>query len=62
MTTPHDFGGCVGTAFGHFLFDPHNFMVTALGSCLKWPLVMICDLVKTGTMMYMSWEKLVVGK
>ena len=25
-------------AFGHFLLGSHNFMVTALGSCVKWPL------------------------
>ena len=24
--------------FGHFLLGSHNFMVTALGSCVKWPL------------------------
>jgi hypothetical protein len=37
-TLLHDFGGCVGTmAFGHFLLGSHNFMVTALGSCVKWP-------------------------
>ena len=23
-------------AFGHFLLGSHNFMVTALGSCVKW--------------------------
>ena len=28
----------LGTAFGHFLLGSHNFMVTALGSCMKWPL------------------------
>ena len=38
MTTLHDFGGGLGTAFGHFLLGSHNFMVTALGSCVKWPL------------------------
>ena len=32
------FWRCVGTAFGHFLLGSHNFMVTALGSCVKWPL------------------------
>jgi hypothetical protein len=26
-------------AFGHILLGSHNFMVTALGSCVKWPLV-----------------------
>ena len=28
----------VGTAFGHFLLGSYNFMVMALGSCVKWPL------------------------
>jgi hypothetical protein len=23
-------------AFGHFLLGSHSFMVTALGSCVKW--------------------------
>ena len=23
---------------GHFLLGSHNFMVTALGLCVKWPL------------------------
>ena len=31
------FWRCVGTTFGHFLLGSHNFMVTALGSCVKWP-------------------------
>ena len=26
-------------ACGHFLLGSHNFMVTALGSCVNWPLV-----------------------
>ena len=26
----------VGTAFGHFLLGSQNFMVTSLGSCVKW--------------------------
>jgi hypothetical protein len=39
VTTLHDFGGCVGTAFGHFLLGSHNLMVTALGSCVNWPQV-----------------------
>ena len=38
MTTLHDFGGVLGRPFGHFLLGCHNFMVTALGSCVKWPL------------------------
>jgi hypothetical protein len=31
-------------AFGHFLLGSRNFMVRALGSCVKWPLdvVMWC--------------------
>ena len=32
---------CVGTAFGHFLLGSHNLMVTALGSCVKWPLALM---------------------
>ena len=31
------FRRCLGMAFGHFLLGSHNFMVTALGSCVKWP-------------------------
>ena len=34
VITLHDVGGCVGTAFGHFLVGSHRFMVTALGSCV----------------------------
>jgi hypothetical protein len=37
MTTLHDFWRCFGTDFGHFLLGSHSFMVTALGSCVKWP-------------------------
>ena len=32
------FWRCLGTAFEHFLLGSHNFMVTVLGSCVKWPL------------------------
>jgi hypothetical protein len=32
------FWRCVGTAFGYFNSGSHNFMVTALRSCVKWPL------------------------
>ena len=39
VTTLHDFWRCLGTAFGHFLLGSHNFMVMALGSCVKWPLI-----------------------
>ena len=28
---------CVGMAFGDFLLGSHNFMIMALGSCVKWP-------------------------
>jgi hypothetical protein len=31
-------GRRLGTALGHFLLHSHNFMVTALGSCVRWPL------------------------
>ena len=31
------FWRCVRTAFGHFFLGSDNFMVTALGSCMKWP-------------------------
>ena len=33
------FWRCLGTAFENFLLDSHNFMVTALGSCVKRPYV-----------------------
>ena len=35
VTTLHDVWRCGGTAFGHFLLDSPDFMVTALGSCVK---------------------------
>ena len=38
VTTLHDFGGCLVTAFRHFVLDSHNFMVTTLGLCVNWPL------------------------
>ena len=38
MTILHDFGGVLGTAFGHVLFGSHSFMLMVLGSCVKWPL------------------------
>ena len=37
VTTRHGFWRCVGTAFRHFLLGRHNYMVTALGSCVKSP-------------------------
>ena len=39
VTTLHNFGGALGQPLGHFLLGSHNLMVTALGSCVKWPLV-----------------------
>ena len=43
MTTLlHEFGGCVGTAFGHFLLGSYNFLVMACGSCVKWPSEVNC--------------------
>ena len=38
MTHTTWFWRCLGTAFGYFLLGSHNFMVTALGPCAKWPL------------------------
>ena len=32
------FWRCLGMTFGHFLLGSHNFMVTAFGMCVKWPL------------------------
>ena len=32
------FWECLGTIFGTFLLGSHNFMITALGLCVKWPL------------------------
>ena len=37
VTTLHGFWEVSWTAFGHFVLGSHNFMVTALGSCVKWP-------------------------
>jgi hypothetical protein len=41
VTTLHD----PGTAFGHFVLGSHNFMVTALGPCVKRPLLHMAHLV-----------------
>jgi hypothetical protein len=38
VTTLHDLGGVLGRPSDHFLLGSHNFMDTALGSCVKWPL------------------------
>ena len=37
VTALHDFGGVLRRPLGHFLLGPHNVMVMALGSCVKWP-------------------------
>ena len=39
VTTLHDFGGVLRWPLDTFLLGSHNFMVTALGSCVKWWLV-----------------------
>ena len=39
MTTLYDFGGVLGQPLDTFLLGSHNFMVMALGSCVKWPSV-----------------------
>jgi hypothetical protein len=39
VTTLHEFGGMLGRRpLDTFLLGSHNSMVTALGSCVKWPL------------------------
>ena len=38
MTTLHDYGGVLGRPLDAFFWDSHNVMITALGSCVKWPL------------------------
>ena len=35
-------------AFGHFLLGTHNSMVTARGSCVKWPLATEPKLARSG--------------
>ena len=39
------FWRCVGTAFWHVLLGSHNFMVTALGSCVKRPYAKLMHMV-----------------
>jgi hypothetical protein len=55
VTTLHDFGGVLGTAFEHFLLGSHNFMVTALGSCVKWPLTKA--MAKNCKLTYQEWPE-----
>jgi hypothetical protein len=42
VTTVHDVGGVLGRASDTFLLGSHNVMVTALGSRVKWPLL-LCE-------------------
>ena len=37
VTILHEFGGVLGRPLDTFLLGSHNFMVTALGSCVRWP-------------------------
>ena len=37
VTTLHDFGHVLGRPLVTLFLGSHNFMVTALGSCVKWP-------------------------
>jgi hypothetical protein len=39
VTTIHGFGGVLGQLTNTFFLGTHNFMVTALGLCVKWPLI-----------------------
>ena len=36
VTTLHDFGGVLGRPLDTYFLGSHNFMVTPLGSCVKW--------------------------
>ena len=38
VTTLHDLGDVLGRPLDTFPLGSHNFMVTAFGSCVKWPL------------------------
>jgi hypothetical protein len=40
VTTLHDFGGVLGRTLDTFFWALTYFMVTALGSCVKWPFSM----------------------
>ena len=48
------FRRCLGTAFGRFLLGSHNFLVTAFGSCVKWPWEPV-----TGTLQALSLVEMV---
>jgi len=41
VTTIHDLKGVLGRPLDTFLLGSHNFMVTALESCVKWPLMQL---------------------
>ena len=51
VTTLHNFES-LGTACGHSLLNSHNFMVTALGSCVKWPLDVVHETILSSTSQY----------
>jgi hypothetical protein len=38
-TLQHEFGGVLGRHLDTFLSGTHNYMVTALSLCVKWPLL-----------------------
>ena len=49
LTTLHDFGGVLGRPLDIFLLGSHDFMVTALSSCVKWPeAYQCCDSMSLG--------------
>ena len=59
-TTLHAFGGVLGRPLDTFHLGSHNFMVTALGSCVKWPSYfrsighnLMCD-----TTLWITWFEL----
>ena len=37
VTSLHDFAGLLGRPLNTFLLGSHNFMVTGIGTCVKWP-------------------------
>ena len=51
----------LGTAFGHFLLSSHNFMVTTLGLCVKWPWFIPCpysNATSTTKIVWCIWRSL----
>ena len=49
------FWRCLGTAFEHFLLGSHNFMVMALGLCVKWPLCQVYKQLSSIDVMFFKW-------